>query len=324
KQAIMHLRVPAGTPALWMDGLGEPRNPERELLLGRGLTYHVFDAVYDSNRGQWRIYAEIRPAPAQPAAADYSQQYWGYGNSGPTPPGYGGGSDAAGYGSGYPTGNAPYYGTGGYYSGSGGTQSNPGYGYPPSGGSYYTNAPESVPTASEQQDPVQDAPRNGEARTGGRQVSAQSPAPDATTADDNEDIPSLYDYDDSAFTGPDTRGPIPEPPFAGKPEGLDLSSLYPKAPDHPDFSALNLKDFGSTQDLIARFLADLGAPRSWETTPLPVSLDSPLTVFSAWGNFTNPDDFDFNQIGGVPGFYGTSQAATAPQENPPATAPETQ
>ncbi|MFC3523065.1 ADP-ribosyltransferase, partial [Streptomonospora nanhaiensis] len=35
KQAIMHLRVPAGTPALWMDGLGEPRNPERELLLGR-------------------------------------------------------------------------------------------------------------------------------------------------------------------------------------------------------------------------------------------------------------------------------------------------
>ncbi|MFC3523048.1 hypothetical protein ACFONH_27420, partial [Streptomonospora nanhaiensis] len=156
-----------------------------------------------------------------------------------------------------------------------------------------------------------------------RDTAADSPATQSDETADDYDL-SLYDYDDSAFTGPDTRGPIPEPPFAGKPEGLDLSSLYPKAPDHPDFSALNLKDFGSTQDPIARFLADLGAPRSWETTPLPVSLDSPLTVFSAWGNFTNPDDFDFNQIGGVPGFYGTSQAATAPQENPPATAPETQ
>lgn len=58
KDAVLHLRVPQGTPALWMPEVSRSGVVERELLLGRGTRYRVVDAILDEN-GQWQIYAEV-------------------------------------------------------------------------------------------------------------------------------------------------------------------------------------------------------------------------------------------------------------------------
>ncbi|MGL4177892.1 MAG: ADP-ribosyltransferase [Dermatophilaceae bacterium] len=55
-EAILHLVVPTGTPALWMANVAADPG-ERELLLGRGLTYRI-DRVAMEN-GQWQIYGRI-------------------------------------------------------------------------------------------------------------------------------------------------------------------------------------------------------------------------------------------------------------------------
>lgn len=60
KEAILHLRVPAGTPALYLEKVSAYGGGERELLLGRGVEYTVTDVVRDDN-GQWQIYGEVLP-----------------------------------------------------------------------------------------------------------------------------------------------------------------------------------------------------------------------------------------------------------------------
>jgi hypothetical protein len=60
KPAVLHLRVPEGTPAIWMEKVSEFGVTERELLLGRGTTYRVTRAFPDEN-GQIHIYGEVLP-----------------------------------------------------------------------------------------------------------------------------------------------------------------------------------------------------------------------------------------------------------------------
>lgn len=60
KQAVFHWRVPAGTPAMWVEKVGHYGAGERELLLGRGLQYHVDHVILD-DKGQYQIYGEILP-----------------------------------------------------------------------------------------------------------------------------------------------------------------------------------------------------------------------------------------------------------------------
>ncbi|WP_461001515.1 ADP-ribosyltransferase [Streptomonospora sediminis] len=59
---VLHLRVPAGTPAVWVNNTSSAVH-ERELLLGRGFNYRVHDAVY--YMGTWHLYAEITPPATQ-------------------------------------------------------------------------------------------------------------------------------------------------------------------------------------------------------------------------------------------------------------------
>ncbi|MDT9688605.1 ADP-ribosyltransferase [Streptomyces sp. P9(2023)] len=59
KPGILHLRVPEGTDALWVEKVSHFAG-ERELLLGRGMNYKVTRAFTDDN-GQWHIYGEILP-----------------------------------------------------------------------------------------------------------------------------------------------------------------------------------------------------------------------------------------------------------------------
>ncbi|MFD9356202.1 ADP-ribosyltransferase, partial [Streptomyces sp. NPDC060031] len=59
KEAILHLRVPKGTPALWVENVGKFGQGERELLLGRGTTYRV-TRVFMEN-GQVQVYGEVLP-----------------------------------------------------------------------------------------------------------------------------------------------------------------------------------------------------------------------------------------------------------------------
>jgi hypothetical protein len=59
KPAVLHLRVPAGTPAIWVERISDFGAGERELLLGRGLSYRVTDVVLDG--GQWQVYGEVLP-----------------------------------------------------------------------------------------------------------------------------------------------------------------------------------------------------------------------------------------------------------------------
>ncbi|MFD7322198.1 putative T7SS-secreted protein [Streptomyces sp. NPDC059875] len=57
--AVMHLRVPEGTPAIWMEKVSHYGMGERELLLGRGTQYTITRA-FESN-GQLHIYGEVLP-----------------------------------------------------------------------------------------------------------------------------------------------------------------------------------------------------------------------------------------------------------------------
>ncbi|GGT88591.1 MULTISPECIES: putative T7SS-secreted protein [Streptomyces] len=59
-KGILHLRVPEGTDALWLEKVSHYGMGERELLLGRGTSYRVTRAFEDEN-GQWQIYGEILP-----------------------------------------------------------------------------------------------------------------------------------------------------------------------------------------------------------------------------------------------------------------------
>ncbi|MEW2292510.1 ADP-ribosyltransferase, partial [Streptomyces sp. NPDC006743] len=58
-EAILHLRVPKGTPALWVEKVGKFGMGERELLLGRGTAYRV-TRVFMEN-GQVQVYGEVLP-----------------------------------------------------------------------------------------------------------------------------------------------------------------------------------------------------------------------------------------------------------------------
>jgi hypothetical protein len=55
--AHLEVRVPAGTPAFYMDKLSTHQG-ERELLLGRNMKYKIISAQKNS-KGQWQIQAEI-------------------------------------------------------------------------------------------------------------------------------------------------------------------------------------------------------------------------------------------------------------------------
>jgi hypothetical protein len=59
KDAVLHLRVPEGTPALYMEKVSAFGDGERELLLGRDMGYRVDRVMWEG--GQWQIYGEIIP-----------------------------------------------------------------------------------------------------------------------------------------------------------------------------------------------------------------------------------------------------------------------
>ncbi|MFJ9149884.1 putative T7SS-secreted protein [Streptomyces sp. NPDC102270] len=58
RASVLHLRVPAETPGLWVEKVGAYGAGERELLLGRGSEYTITKAFQDAN-GKWQIYGEI-------------------------------------------------------------------------------------------------------------------------------------------------------------------------------------------------------------------------------------------------------------------------
>lgn len=60
KEAMLHLKVPEGTPGLWVEKVGEYGDGERELLLGRGVKWRV-DRVVVQNNGKYDIYGEVLP-----------------------------------------------------------------------------------------------------------------------------------------------------------------------------------------------------------------------------------------------------------------------
>ncbi|MET8965584.1 ADP-ribosyltransferase, partial [Streptomyces sp. NPDC004074] len=62
KEAILRLRVPKGTPALWLEKVSHFDVTERELLLARGTKFKVTRVFMDS-RGQWQVYGEVLPRP---------------------------------------------------------------------------------------------------------------------------------------------------------------------------------------------------------------------------------------------------------------------
>ncbi|WP_406311088.1 ADP-ribosyltransferase [Streptomyces thermoviolaceus] len=59
KPVWLHLRVPKGTPALWLEPLTQVKG-ERELLLARGSAYKV-TRVFADESGKWHVYGEILP-----------------------------------------------------------------------------------------------------------------------------------------------------------------------------------------------------------------------------------------------------------------------
>ncbi|GAA4845852.1 putative T7SS-secreted protein [Kitasatospora terrestris] len=59
KDAIVHLRAPAGTPGMWMEKVGSIGSTERELLLGRNLQWRVNRTLMEGN--QVHIFADILP-----------------------------------------------------------------------------------------------------------------------------------------------------------------------------------------------------------------------------------------------------------------------
>ncbi|NEB01433.1 putative T7SS-secreted protein [Streptomyces sp. SID13726] len=58
KEAVLHLRVPEGTPGLWMEKVSRYGDAERELLLGRGNEFTITQAFKDAG-GKWQIYGKI-------------------------------------------------------------------------------------------------------------------------------------------------------------------------------------------------------------------------------------------------------------------------
>lgn len=56
KAAILHLQVPKGTPALWVEHVSAYPG-ERELLLGRGLEWRIDDVVWDGR--WWQVYGRV-------------------------------------------------------------------------------------------------------------------------------------------------------------------------------------------------------------------------------------------------------------------------
>ncbi|MEU9466942.1 ADP-ribosyltransferase, partial [Streptomyces avermitilis] len=62
KPVYMHLRVPKGTPALWLDHISQVPG-ERELLLARGSEYKVTRVFMDETDGKWHVYGEVLPRP---------------------------------------------------------------------------------------------------------------------------------------------------------------------------------------------------------------------------------------------------------------------
>ncbi len=58
KEAIMHLRVPAGTPGAWVESAGELGASERELLLAHGRKWRA-DKVITTEDGKVHIYGEV-------------------------------------------------------------------------------------------------------------------------------------------------------------------------------------------------------------------------------------------------------------------------
>ncbi|MZE79245.1 protein phosphatase, partial [Streptomyces sp. SID5475] len=61
KEAVLHLRVPQGTPATWVERVSAFGGGERELLLARGSAFKVTRVFWDN--GQWQVYGEILPRP---------------------------------------------------------------------------------------------------------------------------------------------------------------------------------------------------------------------------------------------------------------------
>ncbi|MEV6961557.1 ADP-ribosyltransferase [Streptomyces sp. NPDC051207] len=60
KPAILHLRVPKGTPALWLEKVSQFDVKERELLLARGTEFKV-TRVFMDEAGKWQVYGEVLP-----------------------------------------------------------------------------------------------------------------------------------------------------------------------------------------------------------------------------------------------------------------------
>ncbi|MFJ9964051.1 ADP-ribosyltransferase [Streptomyces avermitilis] len=58
KEVVLHLDIPEGTPAMYMEGLSH-YDSERELLLGRGVEYLVDDVEHDGDR--WHVYGSVLP-----------------------------------------------------------------------------------------------------------------------------------------------------------------------------------------------------------------------------------------------------------------------
>ncbi|MFC4562331.1 ADP-ribosyltransferase, partial [Nocardiopsis mangrovi] len=67
-QAIVYIRVPEGTPAIWMERLSTFGVVERELMIVHDLTLSFIDVVY--HNGQWHMMAEIDPYSLPGAAHD--------------------------------------------------------------------------------------------------------------------------------------------------------------------------------------------------------------------------------------------------------------
>ncbi|MFF5981699.1 ADP-ribosyltransferase [Streptomyces olindensis] len=59
KEAVMHLRLPKGTPALWLEKVSQYGMDERELLLARGTEYRVTRVFMDG--GKVHVYGEVLP-----------------------------------------------------------------------------------------------------------------------------------------------------------------------------------------------------------------------------------------------------------------------
>lgn len=57
QDAVLHLRVPEGTPALWVEAVSDFGATERELLLGRDLRWTAEDTVFRD--GQWHVFGSV-------------------------------------------------------------------------------------------------------------------------------------------------------------------------------------------------------------------------------------------------------------------------